>query len=217
MSDETTTKQVRVKKPAAVKVLNMEAAMKDAQIIAAAEKPKKAKKQKPSSEEIIASAYSEAPFEVVVTGGEKVMESTLPSGNVVRTTFLQAGELVIDRPKFRTDAPYTVIVRGQTGSRLVEEKSLDWALQTAKEAHAATGRRVSILRPGMKAVHLSNVEAFYTMRLAEEAHASAAGQARADALRASQPTSEPARPRFQRRDGNDYSNQDVGMGRTLHL
>ena len=217
MSDETTTKQVRVKKPAAVKVLNMEAAMKDAQAERAETKPKKAKKQKPSSEEIIASAYSEAPFEVVVTGGEKVMESTLPSGNVVRTTFLQAGELVIERPQFKTDAPYTVVIRGQTGSRLVEEKSMDWALQTAKEAHAATGRRVSILRPGMKAVHLSNVEAFYTMRADEMRHAMAAGQARADALRASQPPQEPVvRPRFQR-DGNGYSNQDVGMGRTLHL
>ena len=191
--------------------------MKDAQAERAETKPKKAKKQKPSSEEIIASAYSEAPFEVVVTGGKTVMESELPSGDVVKTIF-QAGEISTERPKFRTDAPYTVIVRGQTGSRLVEEKSMDWAMQMAKEAHAATGRRVSILRPGMQAVHISDVEAFYTMRSAEERHASAAGQARADVLRASQPPPEPVRPRFQRQDDrNDYSNQDVGMGRTLHL
>ena len=109
----------------------------------------------------------------------------------------------IVREPFHTNAPYTVVVRGQTGSRVIEMACQSDALGEAKLEHFCTARRISILRPGMKAVHFFDVAAFYKMRAQELIEAMAAGQARADHERAMRPQEveqSHVRPQYGRRD-----------------
>ena len=107
---------------------------------------------------------------------------------------------------FHTDAPYTVVVKGQTGSLRFEERDFGRAIDEAKQFHIATARRVSVLRPGMKAVHYYHVKDFNEMRARELVQSMLAGQARADAERRMRPqvVQSHVKPQYGRRTRDDY-------------
>ena len=194
---KTSTKsRVKAAEATMPKGLDPEKAMRDAQAVAPP-KPKRARKPKAASSqaapapgtmeaELMMSGLvqefkdfvEENPDTVIPLPAEAVVEVVTAPAEPEPFKVLPGYEIV--RAPFHTEAPYTIIVRKQGARQELTAKTLHEASSIAKEAHIITGRRTTVLRPGMEAIHFSDVEAFYEMRAAELRNSTAAGQERAN-------------------------------------